>query len=176
MKHTHTHHIVPRHAGGTDEPSNLIELSISEHAEAHRVLFETHGRWQDNVAWKTLSGQLTITEAQREAQRIGRIEGGLTNVKSGHLQSISSKAGKIGGKTRGPIQGKANVASGHWANCTSLGGKRSHELGNTSKAGKLGCKTTNRRVMSIDDGKITTWGKRSAYERKTGYQHTWIDL
>ena len=44
--------------GGTDEPSNLIELTVEEHAEAHRLLYEQHGNWQDNVAWKALSGHI----------------------------------------------------------------------------------------------------------------------
>ena len=54
----YTHHIVPRHAGGTDDPSNLIKLTLEEHAEAHKILYEEHGRWQDYVAWKALSGQI----------------------------------------------------------------------------------------------------------------------
>ncbi len=54
----HKHHIVPKHAGGTDDPSNIIELTIEEHAEAHRILFEQYGRWQDELAWKGLSGQI----------------------------------------------------------------------------------------------------------------------
>lgn len=52
----HKHHIIPKHAGGTDDESNLIELTITEHAEAHKILYETHGRWQDRVAWLSLSG------------------------------------------------------------------------------------------------------------------------
>lgn len=48
--------------GGTDDPANLIELTIEEHAEAHRLLWETHGRWQDEVAWKALSGQIDASE------------------------------------------------------------------------------------------------------------------
>ena len=55
----HTHHIIPKHVGGTDDPSNLIELSIEEHAEAHRLLYEQHGRWQDKVAWQGLLGLIT---------------------------------------------------------------------------------------------------------------------
>ena len=39
----HVHHIVPRHMGGTDDPSNLIKLTIEEHAEAHKKLWEKHG-------------------------------------------------------------------------------------------------------------------------------------
>ena len=45
--------------GGSDDPSNLIELSVEEHAEAHKKLWEKYGKWQDNIAWKTLSGQIS---------------------------------------------------------------------------------------------------------------------
>ena len=48
--------------GGSDDPSNLIELSIEEHAEAHRLLYEQHGRWQDKVAWQGLLGLITEEE------------------------------------------------------------------------------------------------------------------
>lgn len=68
MKTTHTHHIIPKHAGGTNDPSNLIELTIEEHAEAHRLLFEEHHQWEDEIAWKTLSGQMTNYEAQQLAR------------------------------------------------------------------------------------------------------------
>ena len=54
----HTHHIIPKHMGGSDDPSNLIKLTIEEHAEAHKVLYETYGCWQDELAWKGLSGQI----------------------------------------------------------------------------------------------------------------------
>lgn len=58
IKLKHKHHIIPRHAGGTDDPSNLIELTIEEHAEAHRVLYETYGSIEDKLAWMGLSGQI----------------------------------------------------------------------------------------------------------------------
>ena len=51
----HKHHIIPKHMGGTDDPSNLVELTIEEHAEAHRLLFEQYGRWEDELAWKGLA-------------------------------------------------------------------------------------------------------------------------
>ena len=36
----HGHHILPRHFGGKDEKSNIIELNIDEHAEVHKLMFE----------------------------------------------------------------------------------------------------------------------------------------
>jgi hypothetical protein len=58
----HMHHIIPRHAGGTDDPSNLIELTPEEHAEAHRKLYEEHGRIQDKLAWLGLAKLATNKE------------------------------------------------------------------------------------------------------------------
>ena len=65
---THTHHIVPKHAGGTDDPDNLIELTVEEHAEAHRILYEQYNRWQDYVAWQSLSGRIAKEEMIRFVQ------------------------------------------------------------------------------------------------------------
>lgn len=70
----HTHHILPKHMGGSDDPSNLIELTIEEHAEAHRLLYEQHGHWQDNVAWQGLIGLIPHEKIMEEmyAARKGR--------------------------------------------------------------------------------------------------------
>ena len=68
-KKTHLHHKIPKHAGGTDDPSNLVELTVEEHAEAHRILYQKYGRWQDKVAWKALSNQIGKEEIQAEAAR-----------------------------------------------------------------------------------------------------------
>lgn len=65
----HWHHIIPKHAGGTDESSNLVLLTVEEHAEAHKKLWEQYGRWQDKIAWQTLSGQISIQEAREEMMR-----------------------------------------------------------------------------------------------------------
>ena len=69
----HKHHIIPRHAGGTDDASNLIELSIEDHAQAHLNLYEQHGRWQDRVAHQMLSGQISVAEAIKDAQRLSNL-------------------------------------------------------------------------------------------------------
>ena len=63
----HIHHIVPKHLGGSDDPSNLIKLTVNEHAEAHKKLWEDHGNEYDYIAWKCLSGQISNAEANRLA-------------------------------------------------------------------------------------------------------------
>lgn len=67
----HKHHIIPRHAGGSDDPSNLIELTVEEHAEAHRILFEQYGRWEDEYAWKGLAGIIGKEELVRQMCSLG---------------------------------------------------------------------------------------------------------
>ena len=52
----HSHHIIPKYLGGTDHPDNLTHLTVAEHAEAHRILYEKHGHWQDKLAWQGLAG------------------------------------------------------------------------------------------------------------------------
>jgi len=64
----HKHHIIPKHMGGSDDPSNIIELTIEEHAEAHKKLYEKYGKWEDKVAWLSLTKQITCAEATRLAQ------------------------------------------------------------------------------------------------------------
>jgi hypothetical protein len=97
----HKHHIIPRHAGGTDDPENLIELTISEHAEAHRLLFEEYGRWQDEVAWKALSGQIATAEINQiknsERQR-------------GEKNHMYGKPGPMRGKTH-TLESKDKIKS-----------------------------------------------------------------
>ena len=53
--------------GGSDDPSNLVELTIEEHAQAHKELYEKHGLYEDFLAWKMLSGRISGAEAHRLA-------------------------------------------------------------------------------------------------------------
>lgn len=105
MKTTHTHHIIPRHIGGTDDPSNLVELTVEEHAEAHRILFETYGRWQDEVAWKMLSCQIDSYEASQQARILANLgnkhfEGKTHTEETRKKISEYQKVAKIGNQIR----------------------------------------------------------------------------
>jgi rubrerythrin len=63
----HIHHIIPRHMGGSDDPSNLVELTIEQHAAAHLELYEKYGKIQDEIAYRGLSGLISMEEARRLA-------------------------------------------------------------------------------------------------------------
>jgi len=60
----HIHHIIPKHMGGSADPENLVELSIEQHAEAHKILWEKYGKIEDKIAWECLSGR-KMTEEER---------------------------------------------------------------------------------------------------------------
>jgi len=67
----HIHHIIPKHMGGTDDPNNLVKLSIEEHAEAHKKLYEQYGKKEDFIAWKGLSASINKEEILFEKSRLG---------------------------------------------------------------------------------------------------------
>jgi len=97
---THKHHIIPKHVGGTDEQSNLVELSIEDHANAHKILYETHGRWQDRVAWLSLSGIM------KDEERIYEI---LKNSNPGgykHTEETKQKLSEMRLGEKNPMYGK----------------------------------------------------------------------
>lgn len=133
----HIHHIIPKHMGGTDDPSNLVELTRKEHAEAHMKLYEQYGKKEDLGAYYLLTGQ--TDEAAKISSSLGGTAQGTINANNGHIQRIQKlsdtvAAGKKGGATTiargkgsfgdpverlksaskgGKTQGKKNAESGH---------------------------------------------------------------
>lgn len=71
----HKHHIVPRHMGGSDDPENIVLLTVEEHALAHKELYEKYGCWQDKLAWHGLSGQIGKEEINQQKSREGGAKG-----------------------------------------------------------------------------------------------------
>ena len=94
----HKHHIIPRHVGGSNDPGNIVLLTIDEHAEAHRLLWEQFGRIQDKIAWKCLSGKTDGLESDRvELYRLGG------KMSRGRRHTTETKV-KIGESNRGNIR------------------------------------------------------------------------
>ena len=111
---THLHHIIPRHAGGTDEPSNLIRLTIPEHAEAHRALYEEFGRDEDRLAWMALSGMIGKEQIIREAMLIGAKKGSIIGGRRGGLAGKGKKKPDgFGAKLSIRNTGEGNPRYGH---------------------------------------------------------------
>ena len=57
--------------GGTDDPSNLIEVTAEEHANLHLALYLEHGKREDWVAYHAISGHIGKEEIIRERARLG---------------------------------------------------------------------------------------------------------
>jgi hypothetical protein len=70
----HSHHITPKHAGGSDDPSNLVELTVEDHAIAHKVLYGLWKREEDRIAWLGLSGIIDHKTAVKMAQSLPKPE------------------------------------------------------------------------------------------------------
>lgn len=78
--------------GGTDDPSNLVKLTVEEHAEAHRKLYEEHGQRGDYLAWKALSGQIGKEEILYERSLLGASQPGEKNAMWGKTHTDEQKA------------------------------------------------------------------------------------
>jgi len=72
---THKHHIIPRYEGGSDDPSNLVELSPTQHAMWHFAEWQRKGRREDRIAWQGLSKIIGQGEAVRQASALGGSRG-----------------------------------------------------------------------------------------------------
>lgn len=129
MKDLHIHHILPKHLGGTNDPSNLTEpITRAEHAELHRLLWEKHGTKYDYIAWKALSGDMTSKAARLEAAKIGqnnseryRVSRSLTGK---HLTSCKTRESESkGGKAAAPalVEWQKENRSAFLARCSENG-------------------------------------------------------
>lgn len=88
----HNHHIIPRHAGGTDDPSNILKCNIKMHSFMHEQRYKETGDEYDRIAWKALLGQMNNKDAIHSAQ----VENGKRRAKQlkneGHFSSEKQSA------------------------------------------------------------------------------------
>jgi uncharacterized protein with WD repeat len=77
------HHVIPRHEwkarfgnlDGFNATDNKVRLTREQHAQVHELLFELNNNPYDKIAFKGLSGQCSMSEASKEAERIGTLIG-----------------------------------------------------------------------------------------------------
>lgn len=56
--------------GGTNDSSNLITLTVEEHAEEHRKLWEKNKRMEDKIAWLGLSKMIDKQDVLHEMSKV----------------------------------------------------------------------------------------------------------
>lgn len=66
----HKHHIIPKYKGGSDDPENLVEVSLTQHAMYHHCNYQLWNNVEDYVAWRGLSGQISEQEFLAEKFRL----------------------------------------------------------------------------------------------------------
>ncbi len=134
--YTHKHHIIPRHMGGTDDPSNLVVLSIEDHAQAHLDLYEQHGLMQDLVAHRMLLGQIDKAEAIKLLQKAPKSERWKQTMRERNTGEGNPMYGKtIMDEHKEAIRVANSVPKPH----VSKNMKRLHEEGKTYKFSKKDC-------------------------------------
>jgi hypothetical protein len=182
---SHKHHKIPKHAGGTDDPSNLIELSIADHAEAHKLLYETHGRWQDYVAWQGLAKlapkEELVKRIQHEAGKKCR------ELHSNPFSNIRTETNFAVNKEHQKQAGILSKTSAAMEKRKKTCAERKHQQkGNNSNFGKVWCvqeialDLVNRKTYykdQIPNGWITTteWKDKRKNKNSNAYGKHWYN-
>lgn len=74
----HKHHVIPRHEWkrrfgtfhGFNAPDNVVWLTIEQHAQVHQLLHEMNKSWEDQLAYRFLSGLIGKEEAVLVSQQM----------------------------------------------------------------------------------------------------------
>jgi hypothetical protein len=92
---THKHHIIPKYKGGTDDSSNLVEVTVTRHAMFHYCNWRLWGEKYDWLAWRGLTGEIGKEELVRQARIEGLKRGRKIALARGHSEAQIKHAQKI---------------------------------------------------------------------------------
>jgi|APGre2960657404_1045060.scaffolds.fasta_scaffold20780_2 hypothetical protein len=102
---TERHHIIPRHAKGSNDPSNLIALSVKDHMVAHWILWKVTGSEKDLQAYVFR----VSTSEEREAIRVQKCQAYIERMRESKALFFDSAFQSEQGKKGGPKGGAANT-------------------------------------------------------------------
>ena len=169
--------------GGTDEPSNIVLLSIEEHAEAHKKLYEEFGKMEDFLAWQGLSRMISKKEIIRLKQSIG---GKKRMEKYGHPGKVKKTGGNFSinelSRKKASVLAHSDKAKQKRKNSFD---KIKHQQGeNNSQYGKKWCVPKNakdllnrKKFNIIPEGWITTteWKENKKDKTNNAYGRHWYN-
>lgn len=184
----HKHHIIPKYEGGSDDPSNLVDLTVTQHAMWHFAEWQRKGREEDRLAWKGLSGHTDATYellrwANLQQPREAKVLGGQRGAARNKELHYDSREGLFSDKTREKaIQSCRQRGTGRFdSKLQSKLGKKAAEKNRVngtgaffdkaiqSNAGKVGSKITNSQKWRCTvTGHITTSGPLTCYQKARG--------
>jgi hypothetical protein len=88
----HNHHLLPKHLGGTDDPSNIVEgISITRHAMFHYANWQLLKSEGDLIAYKALAGTIGKEEIVEMVLSLAGKKGGQSAKESGQLREAALK-------------------------------------------------------------------------------------
>lgn len=88
----HNHHLLPKHLGGTDDPSNIVEgISVTRHAMFHYANWQLWKSEGDLIAYKALAGTIGKEEIVEMVLSFAGKRGGKTAKESGQLRQAALK-------------------------------------------------------------------------------------
>jgi len=88
----HNHHLLPRHLGGTDDPSNILEgISITRHAMFHYANWQLWKSEGDRIAYLALAGTIGKEEIVEMVLSLAGKKGGQSAKESGQLREAALK-------------------------------------------------------------------------------------
>lgn len=144
--------------GGTNDPENLVEVTVTQHAMFHFCNYQLWGNIEDRIAWRALSRQITADEVALEAMVLGGKKGG-NKIKEAKIGIFGlspeekSEAGKKGGKVSG---------NKHKENKTGVCGLSLEELSEARKKGGNKNKENKTGIFGRSPEKMTEDGRKAA--------------
>ncbi len=167
-KHTHRHHIIPKSLGGTDDPSNLVDLTFRQHFVAHRLLLKiTTGVAKSKMAFAMMRFGKNSRSYERASKQISEALSGVGNPMFGRKLSPEHKRAITGEKHGMYGKGCYDV----WVK------KYGIEIAN-----KLREEMSQKRSKSLTGSNNGMFGKKHSAERNaahsaslTGRKYMWKD-
>lgn len=157
--------------GGTDDPKNLADVTIEEHASLHKQLWEEFGHWEDELAWKGLSKM--IDKQEIISQVISNTHKGKKI--SEETKKKMSEASPWKGKTRS-IESRKKMSSAQKGKILSENtkDKLSDALSgkNNPMFGKTHSEEARRKIS--ESRKSQAGKKRGPYKGKTEYSQSHV--